>query len=133
MNIKIIHQVLLRRPSSSKNLDLLHRKATNPLVLLPILQAFVEVNRSYHLSNTHKLPTCINLERYRYILKSRTKEGINGHFFISRQSYREEKEDGAPFRLLLRLLVSCFKLLVSILCACPHIILDTLKIRTYHL
>ena len=41
----------------------LHREATNPFILLPILHRLVEINRTCHLRNTNELPTCIHLQR----------------------------------------------------------------------
>ncbi|MFS8006021.1 hypothetical protein Hanom_Chr13g01244341 [Helianthus anomalus] len=39
----------------------LNRKITDPFVLLPVVQAFVEVNRAYHFRHTNKLTACIDL------------------------------------------------------------------------
>lgn len=48
--------------------DILHnvpldRETTNPLVLLPVLDILVEINRPSHLSNTHKLTAGIDLNK----------------------------------------------------------------------
>lgn len=40
----------------------LHRETTIPFVLLPILKIVFKVNWSFHLRNTNKLPTGINLD-----------------------------------------------------------------------
>ncbi|WVZ60548.1 hypothetical protein U9M48_010555 [Paspalum notatum var. saurae] len=49
----------------------LERKTTIPLVLLPILQCLIEVNRTNHFSNTNKLTTRVHL-RAKLKRKTRT-------------------------------------------------------------
>jgi hypothetical protein len=42
----------------------LNREGAIPLVLLPVLQGFLEINSTNHFSNTNKLATCIHLKNY---------------------------------------------------------------------
>lgn len=56
----------------------LQRKATSPLVLLPILHGFVKINRTHHLSQTNELPTGVDLkEQNSNLLKLKPTELIN--------------------------------------------------------
>ena len=77
----------------------LDKKATSPLVLLPVFNCLVKINPTHHLSQTNKLSTGVNLKnRGRQVtstsnLTHRFTEGEKGSLIEDKdQTYRKQQE-----------------------------------------
>ncbi|MFS8006028.1 hypothetical protein Hanom_Chr13g01244421 [Helianthus anomalus] len=68
----------------------LYRKATDPLILLPILQTFVKINGPHHLRYPHKLSACINLQHFIKNIINKLKEQDIKYSIIT-DKYTEKK------------------------------------------